>query len=712
MTIKTGVSIVRCPTYDRENISAAINQTFGFFGGIHNIIKKEAKVLLKPNLLRESAPEDCTITHPIVIEAVAKKVLEMGATPIIGDSPAFGAISKIARRAGIDRFAEEYGIEIIELDSPRRVNTQCGTKSFTLTVSGRALDVDAIINIPKLKAHGQLLYTAGVKNMYGCVSGKRKAWRHFQSSDDIEWYTEMLLANYHAVKPTFTIVDAITAMEKHGPSGGIPKQVSLIFGGIDCIAIDRVIAEVINAHPSQVPLLKTAKAHNIGEQNLNNITILGESLSSAKIPDFILPKLVPIGFTTFRVMKSLAKHLWMKSFSKAILFLLTFYLLSPMNAFSDSEADRLRNFPSQVAIDDIIHVPTGQKVQFSDLTHFFNCAGVLYVGESHANKASHQVQLKILKTFYEKFGINIAIGMEMFTRPYQPFLDQWVAGEIDENKFLEETQWDKEWGYDYNLYKDILDFAREKKIPVIALNAPKELVKIVSKKGLKNLSDEERKQLPEIDTTDFFHRIYLEQAIREHIDRSADLEKYNDVQNLWEEYMAQTIVDYLSSWEGKDKKFLAFTGNGHIIYDFGIPEKVFRRTHLPYYTICPVEFQDGKPTSEQDLFIPEIPLEPADFVWVIPPLVEQKRIYLGVQLQRTTDNKLVIQEITPKSPAEKAGFMVGDVISSIDGTAVKGVPDLVHYLQTKKFGDTCIVEIERDGTKISYSVTLFEIEEE
>ena len=85
---------------------------------------------------------------------------------------------------------------------------------------------------------------------------------------------------------------------------------------------------------------------------------------------------------------------------------------------------------------------------------------------------------------------------------------------------------------------------------------------------------------------------------------------------------------------------------------------------------------------------------------------------MGVQLKRTNDNKLVIQEITPKSPAEKAGFMVGDIISSIDGNAVKGVPDLVRYLQTKKFGDTCIVEIERDGTKISYSVTLFEMEEE
>ena len=67
---------------------------------------------------------------------------------------------------------------------------------------------------------------------------------------------------------------------------------------------------------------------------------------------------------------------------------------------------------------------------------------------------------------------------------------------------------------------------------------------------------------------------------------------------------------------------------------------------------------------------------------------------MGVQLKRTADNKLVIQEITPKSPAEKTGFMVGDIITSIDGNAVKGVPDLVHYLQTKKFGDTCIVDIQ------------------
>jgi|GEM_PF-104177 len=721
MTNKTCVSIVRCENYGRDKVFAAVDQTFAFFGGIHSVLKKGTRVLVKPNFIRESDPEDCTITHPMLIEAVARRVLEAGATPIIGDSPAFGSISKIARRAGIDRFAEEHGVEIIELDSPRRVKTRCGTKPFTLTVSGRALDVDVIINIPKLKAHGQLLFTAGVKNMYGCVSGKRKAWRHFQSKDDIDWYAEMLLANYEAVKPAFTIVDAVMAMEKHGPSGGVPKQVSLIFGGIDCIALDRVIAEVIHAQSAQSPLLKSAKTHNIGEQNLNNIEILGESLTTASVPDFILPKLVPIGFNTYRVMKSIAKHLWMKNFGKAMLFLLTFCFLLPMNAFSDSvedsdlamEASRLDNFPAQVSLDDIIHVPTGEKIQFSDLTHFFNSASILYVGESHANKAAHQAQLKVLKACYERFGNSIAIGMEMFTRPYQPFLDQWVAGEIDEKKFLDDTHWNAEWGYDYYLYKDILDFAREKKIPVIALNAPKTLVKMVSKKGLKNLTEEEKKQLPEIDTTDYFHRFYIERAVREHMkDHTADLDKYNEVQSLWEEYMAQSAAEYLSSWEGKGKKLLVFAGNGHIIYDFGIPKRVFRRTRLPYYTIYPVEFHGTTPSIEQDMFLPEIPLEPADFAWIIPPTVEQKRIYLGVQLKRTNDNKLVIEEITPGSPAQKAGFISGDTILSIDGKSVKEVYELVSHLQTKQFGDTCTVEILRDGTTIPFPVTLFETKTE
>lgn len=312
MSSKIGVSIVFCANYNIADVDSAIDKTFKYFGGIENVIKRGAKVLLKPNLLRKSLPEDCTITHPVVIETVAKKVLEIGATPIIGDSPAFGAVSKIARCMGLDRFARRHNIKIIELDTPCRVETNCGSRVFSLPLSSKVLDVDAIINIPKLKAHAQLLFTAAVKNMYGCVSGKRKAWYHFISNNDITWYTEMLLANYQAVRPVFTIVDAIMAMEKRGPSGGVPRQVSLIIGGIDCVAIDRVIAEIINVSPSISPLLKTAKMHNIGGYDLDTIEILGEPLAYVKIPDYDLPRLLPIGFKFSQVVKSLIKHLWLR----------------------------------------------------------------------------------------------------------------------------------------------------------------------------------------------------------------------------------------------------------------------------------------------------------------------------------------------------------------------------------------------------------------
>ncbi|MGR3303899.1 MAG: DUF362 domain-containing protein [Candidatus Scalindua sp.] len=317
MTNSTKVSVVKCTNYSKEDIRNAIDKTFSYFGGIETIVKKGSKVLLKPNFLKESDPEECIITHPTVIEMVAEKVLEAGAKPIIGDSPAFGSVGKITRRVGLDKVAEKLGIDIIELDKPRKVSINCGGKEFSLTVSGKALDVDAIINLPKLKVHVQVLFTAGVKNLYGCVSGKQKAWRHLKAKNDLEWYTDMLIANYQLVKPIFTIVDGVMAMEKTGPTGGLPKDVSLIVGGIDVIAVDRVVAELLSVSPENVPILRAAKRLGVGIQDLSKIEIAGEELPSVKVHDFIFPELSPIGFDLIRVIKSLIRHLWLKAIGKA-----------------------------------------------------------------------------------------------------------------------------------------------------------------------------------------------------------------------------------------------------------------------------------------------------------------------------------------------------------------------------------------------------------
>ena len=316
MTNLNKVSVVKCTDYSKDDVRSAVDKTFSFFGGIENVIKKGSKVLLKPNFLKESSPRECIVTHPAVIEAVAEAVLEAGATPIIGDSPAFGSVAKIASRLGLDKFAEKHGIDIIELDKPRKVSINCGGQDFSLTVSGKALDVDAIINLPKLKVHVQVLFTAGVKNLYGCVSGKQKAWRHLQAKNNLEWYTDMLIANYQLVKPVFTIVDAVTAMEEKGPTGGRPRDVSLLVGGIDVIAVDRVVAELLSVSPEDVPILRAAKRLGVGEQDLSKIEIAGEDLSSVKVHDFIFPELLPIGFDFIRVVKSLIRHLWLKFVGK------------------------------------------------------------------------------------------------------------------------------------------------------------------------------------------------------------------------------------------------------------------------------------------------------------------------------------------------------------------------------------------------------------
>lgn len=375
-------------------------------------------------------------------------------------------------------------------------------------------------------------------------------------------------------------------------------------------------------------------------------------------------------------------------------------------------AEGMRNFPSEVAVGDIVHIATGEKVSFSQLADFLDEARVVYVGEVHTNAESHEFQLQVLKEFYERFGDNIAIGMEMFKRPYQPVLDRWVNGEISEDELLRETHWKQEWGYDYGLYKDIMDFAREKKIPVIALNVSKELRKKVSRKGLSGLNDAEKNELPEIDTTDFYHRRYLQKVFRSHMDTSGDFDKFYDVQCVWEDVMADSISRFLATPRGKGKRLLAFMGDSHIVYHFGVPKRAFRRTHLPYLTIYTYELRHLGPDEEDALFLDDIPLQPADFVRVIHPSKrKERRAVLGVMIRDIGWDKVVIQDVLKGSPAEAAGLQVGDIVLSMDGQQIREVQDIILHLRSKKLGGSCDIEISREGKRMPVHISFFEMKE-
>ena len=122
-------------------------------------------------------------------------------------------------------------------------------------------------------------------------------------------------------------------------------------------------------------------------------------------------------------------------------------------------------------VGEIVHMRTGTLVTQAQMVAMAGDARVVYVGEAHDNPASHRLELEILKGLAELHPGHQALGMEIFSRSQQPILDRWVEGKLDEKSFLREVHWFENWRMDFAYYRDLLNFAREQHIPVVALNA-------------------------------------------------------------------------------------------------------------------------------------------------------------------------------------------------------------------------------------------------
>lgn len=299
------VAIVKCRDYSTAIIKNALTQSLDYFGGADRFIKPGERVLLKPNLIAASRGDGAT-TDAHFIEAVVEIVKGKNAVPFVGDSPAFGSARGVAKTVGIREILKKQDVQVIEFSKNVRF-----LKNVSITQSVK--DFDKIINLPKLKAHGQVRFTGATKNLFGLTKGKVKAWRHFIARNNIEEFCLMILRIYESVRPTFTLVDAVDIMEESGPRGGPMRHYGYIFSGIDCLSIDRVMAECLGIDIQKSPLLYTAKKNGYGGVSLNEIDVVGEKIEDVKINDFVSPeKLSDISFTLKGVIRSAFKHLWLR----------------------------------------------------------------------------------------------------------------------------------------------------------------------------------------------------------------------------------------------------------------------------------------------------------------------------------------------------------------------------------------------------------------
>ncbi|PQP35245.1 hypothetical protein C6A37_03585 [Desulfobacteraceae bacterium SEEP-SAG9] len=222
----------------------------------------------------------------------------------------------------------------------------------------------------------------------------------------------------------------------------------------------------------------------------------------------------------------------------------------------------------------IISTQTGKPLSFEVLLEELANVQIIYIGEQHTNGYHHTVQLKVIREFL-KIDPDIVVGMEMFDRTYQPILDQWSSGQLDQKTFLQKVHWYANWKFNFELYSGILNFIKEKKIRLVGL----------------------------IHRSDPAHRAYVKEIFNKHHMRGRkNFEYFYEAQCVWEDIMAESIVLHRHG-----DRMIILTGNGHIIHKFGIPNRTFRRTEAPFKTIYPATIGS------------KIKRSFADYIWVTPP---------------------------------------------------------------------------------------------
>jgi uncharacterized protein (DUF362 family) len=316
------VSLIRATSYAPDALRESLETLLEPLGSMAAFVKAGDRVLLKPNLLTSSRPtKECT-TRPELVRAVAQMVIEAGGKPFLGDSPAFGSARGVAIANGYLPILEELNIPIIEFHGQRY---EVANETFNhLRLCKEAMEADVVINLPKVKSHMQLTITLGVKNLFGCVPGKMKAWWHMEAGKDSQRFGEMLVETAKAIDPNLTILDGIIGHEGNGPSGGEPRHLGVLAASPNVFALDLAMLEILQVPAHQVPTVAASQRLGVCP-DLSQIQFPNLAPDLLKIEDWRLPDhLVPIDFALPRVIKSTFKHLYIR------------FIKEPMKAYGKS----------------------------------------------------------------------------------------------------------------------------------------------------------------------------------------------------------------------------------------------------------------------------------------------------------------------------------------------------------------------------------------
>lgn len=283
------VSLTKCKDYERDRVADALAQCLEGLSEIDSVLTEGKRVLIKPNLLSPTPPEQGVTTHPSVVDAVVKFAKKKGCVVKIGDS--HGGYERKTEelwvKTGMKSAAERNDVPLVNFEA-------CGAHMRVIDgrdypISNAVLDCDVLISLPRMKTHMVTTLTGAVKNMFGCVPGFRKAAYH-RDLHSVASFSEMLVDICQLVTPHITLMDAIVSMDGNGPSAGRLRDSGLLMGSLSPYALDAGIARLVSAGERRIPTVSIAKMRGLGPKGLKKVEFVGADPSECKIDRFRLPR--------------------------------------------------------------------------------------------------------------------------------------------------------------------------------------------------------------------------------------------------------------------------------------------------------------------------------------------------------------------------------------------------------------------------------------
>ena len=357
-----------------------------------------------------------------------------------------------------------------------------------------------------------------------------------------------------------------------------------------------------------------------------------------------------------------------------------------------------------LVLDAITDTRTGEQITPDELARQLAGTRLLLIGEEHTNADFHGVQLRVLQALV-KSGRKVLVGLEMYPYTEQRFLDQWRDGLLTEEGFLRLSRWYDNWGYNWQYYRDIFLLARDHRVPMFAVNTPREVVAAVRKKGLANLTPEESAHIPkEIDVDNADHMTFFRTTFEDEQGpvhgggMGEDMWKNMlSAQCTWDATMGYNAVQALKQANDPKAIMVVLVGSGHVAYGLGIERQARKWFDGTITSLIPVAV-----TMEKVGPIKSVRASYANFTWGVPEEVDSMFPTLGTSTavgQGDTQRKVII--VQKGSAAERAGIKVGDIMTSLDGASLDDKETFSRLMAAKRWGDTAAIGIKRGDQNLT-----------